>query len=295
MRKHAYMIIAHNQFDLLEKTIHILDDERNDFYIHIDAKVSDFDYDRFRSLTKYSSVKFVPSVNVAWGGYSLIQSEINLISAAIKENYSYYHLISGVDMPIKTADEIYTFFESNSGKEFIHIGTDEFVASDNVQHRARIYHFFQDKLGKQKNLLYLIEKVLIKLQKLFRVDRLKNCDIELSAGSQWFSITHKTAAYILSEEETIKKMFSYGFCVDEVFLQTFFMQSPYKDNLFDASGLDCPAFMRHIDWKRGDPYTFRSEDFDELINSDAMFARKFDLTTDSKICDMLYEKLRKKE
>ena len=65
MRKHAYMIIAHNQFDLLEKTIHILDDERNDFYIHIDAKVSDFDYDRFRSLTKYSSVKFVPSVNVA--------------------------------------------------------------------------------------------------------------------------------------------------------------------------------------------------------------------------------------
>ena len=39
----------------------------------------------------------------------------------------------------------------------------------------------------------------------------------------------------------------------------------------------------------------KGEDFDELINSDAMFARKFDLTTDSKICDMLYEKFRKKE
>lgn len=37
--KHAYLIIAHNEFDLLQKLISVLDDERNDIFIHIDKKV----------------------------------------------------------------------------------------------------------------------------------------------------------------------------------------------------------------------------------------------------------------
>lgn len=38
MQKHAYMIIAHNEFDLLEILVRLLDDPRNDIYVHIDAK-----------------------------------------------------------------------------------------------------------------------------------------------------------------------------------------------------------------------------------------------------------------
>ena len=38
MGKHAFLIMAHNQFDLLEMLIKLLDDAENDFYIHIDAK-----------------------------------------------------------------------------------------------------------------------------------------------------------------------------------------------------------------------------------------------------------------
>ena len=33
--RHAYMIIAHNQFDLLEKIVSCLDTPNNDIYIHI--------------------------------------------------------------------------------------------------------------------------------------------------------------------------------------------------------------------------------------------------------------------
>ena len=45
---HAYMIIAHRQFDLLAKLITALDDERNDIFVHIDAKVRDFDFEKFK-------------------------------------------------------------------------------------------------------------------------------------------------------------------------------------------------------------------------------------------------------
>ena len=35
---HAYLIIAHEQFDLLESLLKCIDDARNDIYIHIDSR-----------------------------------------------------------------------------------------------------------------------------------------------------------------------------------------------------------------------------------------------------------------
>lgn len=38
--KHAYLIIAHNELEVLKRLISALDDERNDIYIHIDQKAT---------------------------------------------------------------------------------------------------------------------------------------------------------------------------------------------------------------------------------------------------------------
>lgn len=45
---------------------------------------------------------------------------------------------------------------------------------------------------------------------------------------------------------------------------------------------------RLIDWQRGAPYTFRACDYNELINSGAMFARKFDINIDAEICQKIF-------
>ena len=50
MNKHAYLIIAHVDFSILEKTIKLLDDENNDFYIHIDKKVKNFDFEYYKKF-----------------------------------------------------------------------------------------------------------------------------------------------------------------------------------------------------------------------------------------------------
>lgn len=38
MKKHAYLIIAHDNWKILEKLLILLDDKRNDIYLHIDRK-----------------------------------------------------------------------------------------------------------------------------------------------------------------------------------------------------------------------------------------------------------------
>lgn len=38
MSRHAYLIMAHNEPDILNKLLLLLDDERNDIFIHYDKK-----------------------------------------------------------------------------------------------------------------------------------------------------------------------------------------------------------------------------------------------------------------
>lgn len=46
---------------------------------------------------------------------------------------------------------------------------------------------------------------------------------------------------------------------------------------------DYVTSARLIDWSRGNPYVWRLTDYEELIHSDRMFARKFNWDTDKEI------------
>ena len=113
MNRHAYLIMAHNQFDLLKKIISLLDFEGHDFYIHIDKKSVDFNLSDFEGAAKKSNIIFIDRRDTVWGGYSGIETELALLEKAAKGDYSYFHLISGADMPLKPAKEIYEFFEQS--------------------------------------------------------------------------------------------------------------------------------------------------------------------------------------
>lgn len=287
---HAVMIIAHNQFDLLEKLIFALDDRRNDIFVHIDSKIENFDFEHFCKIPKYSQIHFTERTNVTWGDFSQVKAEMILLKSAVvnqSENrrYSYFHLISGCDLPIKSNDEIHEFFQNNSGKEFIHFTSNE-VSAQSVG-RIRYYHFFRNKRN-------LIRKVfsysVLQLEKIIRVNRLKKEKIKVQKGCNWFSITGDFAEYIVANMNKWEKIFKYSYCADEVFVQTILLNSPFKDNLYMPNcNNDLIACARLIDWHRGNPYVFRKEDFYLIKSSSAMFARKFDMNIDSDIVDMVLE------
>lgn len=292
MDKHAFLVMAHNHFGILEKIIVLLDDDRNDFYIHIDKKVKDFDFDKFKSLAKKSNVFFVDRSSINWGGYSQIKCELTLLKSALKGKYSYYHLISGVDMPLKSSDEIHKFFELNSGKEFVHFSRQEDFNSG-IYNRFNKYHFLQEHC-KSNNLINQCERVLLKIQSILGVNRNKDNDIRFGFGSNWFSITHELADYVVSNEQMIYKLYKNSVCCDEIFLQTLVLNSDFKNRLFyvndDGDYYSC---VRFIDWKRGNPYVFKKEDYNDLINSKCMFARKFDLSLDKDIVELIFKHLKR--
>lgn len=215
------------------------------------------------------------------GGYSLVKAELSLLKLSTDSaHYSYYHLISGQDLPIKKLDDIYDFFETNKGKEFIRFNHPVFKYKDRID----VYHFFEDFLGRRSG--NRLNRAFLKIQRILGIER--NKDIRFQKGTQWFSITDQFARYILSKKDWIQDVFRYSACPDELVIQTVFINSPFTDNLYyRAFDNDCRAISRFIDWRRGSPYVFKSDDYEELINSPYMFARKFDDAVDKTIIEKL--------
>ena len=286
MKKHAYLIMAHTQPELLKKLLMVLDDERNDIYLHVDQKAKDYPLDEIAAVLKKSKCIFTERTDVKWGSYSQIHCEMVLLKEAVKTEHAYYHLLSGMDLPVKSQDKIYAFFEMHNGLEFV--DEDLPQISEAALARVKYAHKFYGKAGSVKDML---GAVLTKGQKLLGVDKTKKYEgIVFQKGRNWFSITHGLAKLVTEKESWIKEVFSQSVCGDEMFLQTVARNSEFAERICNPNTMPEIPDTRYIDWKRGsnnNPYIFRENDYEELKNTEALFARKFDLNTDRKIVEKI--------
>lgn len=288
--KHAFLIIAHNNWWQLKQLLRTLDDENNGIYVHIDCKSKDFNRTEFETIAKKSKVEFFQEYKVYWGGYSQVQVELLLFEKAHEVRYDYYHLMSGADLPLKTNPEINHFFEKNMGKQFIQYDEEKLLYDPEISRRTRLYHYLQNYRRRFNHkwlneIFTFFERILLVIQIVFRVNRIKKLDWEIKYGSNWVSITDELVVVILSNKDKIKKVFSYTNCADELFVQTVAHNCGFKDSIYMLSSGKSDN-TRLVDWSRGkngNPYTFRIEDYDFLMAQDALFARKFSETVDKEI------------
>ncbi|MBO5159648.1 MAG: glycosyl transferase [Lachnospiraceae bacterium] len=286
MKKHAYLIMAHTQPDLLKKLLELIDDERNDIYLHMDSKAKDYPLEEVISVLRKSKCTFTERTDVKWGSYSQINCEMVLLKEAVKTEHSYYHLLSGMDLPIKSQDEIHAFFEKYEGLEFVDEDLPEI--SESALSRVKYSHKFYGKAGSIKDILGAFET---KGQKLFGVNKTKAYDdIIFQKGRNWFSITHGLAKLTVDKESWIQKVFRTSVCGDELFLQTVARNSEFANQICNVNTMPEIPDTRYIDWERGsnnNPYVFKEEDYELLKAARALFARKFDLKVDKKIVEKI--------
>lgn len=286
-QKHAYLILAHTDFYILETLLKLLDDERNDIYIHFDEKCALIDENSFKGIVHNTQITFVKRHTVTWAQYSVCEAELELFRAAYeKRTYSYYHLISGVDLPLKTQDQIHHFFDTNYGYEFITCASTQLIKTKHIKDRFNKYYYYDDAPVSEKIKFNAVNHSPVG-RYLF--------NYKISFGSQWVSVTGDFVGYLLSKENWIKQHFSYTHACDEVYKQCVVMNSPYRQKLWLISDKRLVSHnMRMIDWSQGDvhPRVFVSSDYDQLMRSEMLFARKFDTSVDKKIVDRIYDTLK---
>lgn len=287
--KHAFLIVAHNNFSVLERLLMLLDDERNDLFVHVDAKVQNFDESRFQKLIKNAELIFLKKrIKVKWAHVTVAKAELRLMEAAAsKRSYDYYHLVSGADLPLLTPDAFHAFFAQHQGEEFISILPDNL----SLPHRVELITVLAANPLPQNWWQRKSNKIMFKCLTLQRKLGLKPMSYflpEIKRGSQWASLTDDCVRYIINRMKKELKWYQWSSCADEHYKQTCIYHSPFLEKVSKHESMRC------IDWERNNgrsPYTYRLEDFDTIIKSQKAFARKFDETVDFDIVEKICEHL----
>lgn len=286
--KHAYLIIAHNDIDLLQVLVDMLDDERNDIYLHPDKKWTNFDASKLR--TSRANLFILPKrIKGYWGHISLMEIEYALFRQAgdSGERYAYYHLISGADLPIKSQDYIHNFFSGKS-KPFIsywdHKGDTYYKVSrysfgmryervaNSSSFVARAFAFVRRKFS---DYLYCI---------LGPREGAEN----FHKGANWVSLPADCVELLLASEEWVVKRLRWTRNPDEIFAQTILHRHYFAPQGIDPYQLDD---LRFVNWKSSEnsPDYFTMEQWDEIVASPALFARKFSTSVDAEIIERIHK------
>lgn len=286
--KHAFLIMAHQDFEILKVLLSMLDDVRNDIYLHIDKKVKNVDWTSFQ-VENAKLYLLKERIDGRWGDLSLVKIEYLLFETAYKNGpYDYYHLLSGVDLPIKSQDYIHHFFEENKGAEFVgYVETPKDI--EGLEWLVYHYHLFtrlyKTPHRKLRNITDVIRRKFLAFQITHNYKRTRNIDFK--RGSQWVSITNDLLLVLLEKKEFVFKRFKYVPTADELFIQSILWNSERKDKIFKVGG-ELKGGLREIDWTRGEPYSWQYEDLRFLQESNHLFARKFS-TSDMKIIKKIKE------
>lgn len=276
--------MAHADYGQLRNLVSLLDYENIDIYIHINKRSHNWDKNVLNNAAIRSKIFFVDRVNIYYCDYSQVNAQKKLLEAATKNGYDYYHLISGSDLPLHPISEIIRFFDMNKGWEFVGI------AKNYDSRLAGIKAFFSNTIRTSSGVK---QRIAIRLSKLFKNAQLflginlsKAYDGKPYKGSDWWSISHEAAIYVLGKEPEFKKYFIHCYCPSELFIQTILGNSAYKEKFFHQ-GNERISSLREIDWHRGNPYVWRKTDYEQLIKSPCMFARKFNPQIDMEIINLI--------
>lgn len=292
--KHAYLIIAHNQFDQLAFLISLLDDPRNDIYVLIDRKseISKQEKSMLKDICKHSGFRFTKRVDIRWGGYSQIEAEMILFRTAFESGeYCFFHLLSGTVLPLTSQDRIHQFFDAHPDKDFLTL-VDPGRFQSELYDRVKYHWHFNEHLGGRGSKT-LVERIFYSsltkadrlIQKLLHVDRLKKMNLQLGYGSNWVSLSSQTVSDVLTHEDWIRDSFSHAIICDELFIPSLMMHLNITDRIYWPKGIhDRPdefqGNLRYINWWDGSPYTWQDGDEEKLLNAvelGHLFSRKFNL------------------
>lgn len=286
----AFLVLAHKNPRQLDGLVNYL--SKDSFVlVHIDKK-SEADFFEFTAKYKTNpNVRIYFKYKVYWGSFNQILATFFLLNKAIEHfKFDYVHLISGQDVPTKPVSELKKFLDKSDKKDFLVIkelnGNNGWVEAGGLD-RMRLY-WITDFNPKFKFLFSKWNVLIHSFQHLLKLYR--KYDRELYGSDNWFSLSYSTACFVneyLTANRDFLNKFKNTRCADEIILATILMNSHLKSNIENNS-------LRFIDWHNGPEYprTLREPDFERLKNAENIFiARKFDVSVDDKIIDLVYSKL----
>lgn len=279
----AYLVLAHHKPRQFTRLVERLNHEDASVTVHIDIKSEIPEFQQALDSVGTTATFVSDRQNVRWGDFASVRAELACLRQAVAEtDADYFILLSGVDYPIRTPEQLRQ--ELSSGATYM-----ESWAMPDVEHNKPLsrleYFYFPTKNRFSKPAMFLNSFLLRNIPKRNVAKGLGGH--QPYGGSQWWAFPADVARGVLDfcdRETDVVRFFSRSRNPDEMFFQTVVNALPGERELRPP--------LTFADWTRPEaggsaPATLRTADLPLLRDSTGHFARKFDVDVDAEVLDRI--------
>lgn len=272
----AYVITAHKNPRQLLRLLNAIQRPGNTYVLHIDAAAPAAMHAAAREFAATHAKCFViPSERIIWGSWRLAHAQIRGVAEALRRSpdWTYCINLTAQDYPLKTHGEIVQALAAGpAGANYLEVLD---FASAGAKPRKRLEFYWMPWRGK-----------------MTKVFRRRPPKFDVYWGSNYFALTRAACEHLAASDvaRIMQRTFRFALCADELIFQNAIMHGPValRESVINKT-------YRKLTWAGGShPKTYTSADLDDLLVSDAWFARKFDESVDATVLDVLDEHLRQR-
>lgn len=274
----AYIVTAYKNPDQAVRLIRRLNADDVHFFVHVDKKTDESVYAQIVApLNELPNVHFLARHRCDWGGFGHVKATIKGIAEIVRRGLEpdYVILLTGQDYPLVTNAAMKEFFARNNGASFLShfpLPSKEWEGGGipridrwHIRIRGRHYAVSGRRLS---------------------IERHMPLDLRPFGGSSYWCLSWRCVDYVnrfILENPSYIRFFRYVDVPDEIFFQTILLNSPLRETVVD----DDLRYIHWQDWNDARPAILGREDFEAVMSSGKLFARKFDTTHDGQILDMI--------
>lgn len=299
--KKAVIILAHQKPKQLNIFIdQLLSDMETYIFIHVNKACEDI----IPSIKNDKRV-FISNRNIIinWGGPEILQAELIMLEEALAHSikFDYFIICTGQDLLVRR--DLDCFLEKNKGKVFIErIDGNRPEWADNVARARLLYKWpkiYRKNYINRYNIFRILRKVHYSLAKkrfpLLPKKKIKYDVDSIKFYRDWFwcALPREIVEYVIefSKKETeFMKIYQECFIPEECFMTTVIINSTFKESVsYNNGSTDTLTFLKQMEnWH---PPVLMMSDINEIENSGAFFARKFDDSIDAEVIEYFRDKI----
>lgn len=265
MTSTAYSLLVHRKPAQVCRLLDAIYAPEHVYAIHVDARVSSEVLPPLKGWAKAKpNVVFTESIACHYASWSLVQAELNMAAQLRKMGPDWSHLInlSGQDFPLATRRELRAFLDQHPRTSFmLRIDPHERWKTTVAARYRDLNVMWQGKM------------------RHFPIRRPAAPRVQWFGSSQWKILSREAVDYLLDDtfSLSLRRAFRFGLVPDESYVPTVLFNSKLARSIV-------PDYKRYIDWEVPvGPKILGINDFDKMLRSGALFARKVDLDVDDEL------------
>ena len=216
--KQAIIITAYRDLEQLRDIVDFFDDDF-DFYIHIDRKCAEplpnFCHDGVHVVRRY---------RITWGSERHLYAILHLLRMTCNSPhpYSYYHIITATDYPIKPLAQFKQFFSAQNTKSYLEWYELPRASWTGEGGMERIkYYWIGNSWRDQRQHPMRLMHALLKLQRKFGLDRSRHAFGCWYGGGGYCSLSHEAASKLAAfSARKVRQVARFTHCCEEVLPHT---------------------------------------------------------------------------